>query len=298
MNAPPRDSNSLESDLIDVCVATNDAQYPVALRDLRENAPRRLWMRGCAAILDVQPRIAIVGTRRATSYGLRVTRELAAAFARAGACVVSGLANGIDGAAHQAALDENGATIAVLGTGFNHAFPKGHRAMQHTIAQRGMLLTELDPDLHGQRFTFPSRNRIIAALAELTIVVEAPEKSGALITADHALELGRAVAALPGPIDQPQSAGTNQLIAAGAHVITRIEDALALAHLTRAARSHRGDPDGDEGRVWTALAAGPLDIDALCHASGLPASQCLAAVTKLELAGSIECALTGEIRRR
>ena len=298
MNAPPPDSSSREQDLIDICVAKSDAKYPVALRDLRENAPRRLWMRGSAATLEVQPRVAIVGTRRATSYGLRVTRELAIALVRAGACVVSGLANGIDGAAHQAALDEKGATIAVLGTGLNHAFPKSHRPMQQAIAERGMLLTELEPDLHGQRFTFPSRNRIIAALAELTIVVEAPAKSGALITADHALELGRAVAALPGAIDQPQSAGTNQLIAAGAQVITRVEDALALVHLTPPARGHGGDPAGDEGRVWNALAGGPLDIDALCHASGLPASQCLAAVTKLELAGSIECALTGEIRRR
>jgi DNA processing protein len=106
------------------------------------------------------------------------------------------------------------------------------------------------------------------------------------------------VAAVPGPIDQPQSAGTNWLIATGAQIITSVEDALALAGLTPPPRTPRGDPDGDEGRVWSALADGPLDIDSVCHRSGLPAAQCLAAVTKLEIAGSIECALTGEIRRR
>lgn len=246
----------------------------------------------------MRPRVAIVGTRRATAYGQRITRELTAAFVRAGACIVSGLATGIDGTAHRTALEANGATIAVLGTGLDVAFPTGHRALQRTIAQRGLLLSELEPEDHGMPFTFPQRNRIIAALSSLTIVVEAPEQSGALNTADHAVLLQREVAAVPGPIDQPQSAGTNWLIATGAQIITSVEDALALAGLTPPPRTPRGDPDGNEGRVWAALAEGALDLDSLCSRSGLPVSQCLAAVTTLELAGSIECALTGQIRRR
>jgi DNA processing protein len=278
-------------------VRRGDALYPSELDDLAER-PAFLWMCGVPEILEARPRVAIVGTRRATSYGQRVTRELATAFARAGACIVSGLATGIDGTAHRAALECGGATIAVLGTGLNVVFPKSHRDLQREVSRRGMLISELEPDDHGMPFTFPQRNRIIAALSSLTIVVEAGVTSGALNTAEHALKLDRQIAAVPGPIDQPQSVGANGLIQSGAHIITSVEDALALVGLTPPLRSHRGDPNGDEGRVWGVLAGGALDIDSICHLSGLPAARCLAAVTALELAGSIECALTGEIRRR
>ncbi len=147
-------------------------------------------------------------------------------------------------------------------------------------------------------WTFPRRNRIIAALARVTIVIEAGARSGALNTAEHARELDRVVAAVPGPIDQPQSEGSNTLIRDGAGIVTSIEDAMALAGITPPPRTPRVDPDGNEGRVWAALADGGLDLDSLCHRSGLPAAQCLAAVTTLEIAGSIECSLTGEVRRR
>jgi len=258
----------------------------------------QLWAEGSLGILEVLPRVAIVGTRRSTAYGERVTRELATAFARAGACVVSGLATGIDGTAHRAALDAGGATIAVLGTGLNGYFPKSNRLLQRTIAERGLLLSELEPDDHGMKFTFLERNRLIAALSALTIVVEAPKKSGALNTAEHAMAINRQLGAVPGPIDQPQSAGCNDLLKLNAQVITSAEDALALVGLTPPPRTPKVSPEGDEGRVWAALAGGALDMDSLCHTSGLPVAQCLAAVSKLELMGSIECALTGEIRRR
>lgn len=274
------------------------SSFPEELAELEAQAPRKLWTCGSSELLDVRPRVAIVGTRRATSYGLRVTRELSAAAARAGACIVSGLAAGIDGAAHRAALEADGATIAVLGTGIDHAFPTGNRKLQEEIAERGLLLSELEPNEHGMPFTFVERNRIIAALASVVLVVEAPVKSGALITARQALDLGRTVAAVPGPIDQPQSAGSNALIRDGAQVITSSEDLLALVGLTPALRMARANPDSHEGRVWSALGQGPLDMDTLCTMSGLPASDCMVAVTSLEMAGSIECALTGEIRRR
>jgi DNA processing protein len=275
-----------------------DARYPGELEDLQEIAPPFLWTRGSLDVLDVKPRVAVVGTRRVTPYGQRVTREIAGSLARAGACVISGLARGVDGTAHRSALEVGGATIAVLGTGLDIPFPLAHRDLQATIAQRGLLISELDHQDHGMKFTFPERNRIIAALATLIIVVEAPERSGALNTAVHALHLGRDIAAVPGPIDQPQSVGTNRLIRDGAVALTTVEDALALVGLTPPARTPRVAPDGDEGRVWSALAEGPLDMDALCHRSGLPAAQCMAAVTRLEIAGAIECALSGEVRRR
>jgi len=186
----------------------------------------------------------------------------------------------------------------VLGTGLDREYPRAHRALQRMIGERGLLLSELDPAEHGWKSTFLERNRIIAALSTVTIVVEAPRESGALNTANHALELHRDLAAVPGPIDQPQSVGSNELIRTGAQILTSVEDALALAKLTPPPRRSKTDPLGDEGRVWSALADGALDIDSLCHRSGLPAAQCLAAVTKLEIAGSIECALTGHIRRR
>lgn len=208
------------------------------------------------------------------------------------------MASGIDGTAHSAALDAGGKTIAVLGTGLDVVYPRAHRQLQARIAAAGLLLSELEADDHGMRFTFPKRNRIIAALTSVTIVVEAPERSGALGTAEHAQVLNRTVACVPGPIDQPQSAGTNRLIRDGAGIVTSIEDALAFAGLTPPPRTPRSDPNGDEGRVWAALAGGPLDMDSLCHRSGLPAAQCMVAVTMLELSGSIECALSGEIRRR
>jgi DNA processing protein len=295
MNAPPLPH---ASSYPDVTISPSDPRYPEEFRDLGEGAPVQIFARGSLEVLAARPRVAIVGTRRATAYGLRVTREVASAFARAGAVVVSGMASGIDGAAHRAALDAGGLTIGVLGTGLDQLYPRSHRDLQNEMAQRGVLLTELYPDDHGMKFTFIHRNRLIAALCSVVIVTEAPERSGALNTVSHALELGRTIAAVPGPIDQPQSAGANAVIRDGGLIITSIEDALALAGLTPPPRVPRGDPLGDAARVWSALGTGGLDIDALCAKTGLPAAQCLAAVTELEVAGSIECALSGVIRRR
>jgi DNA processing protein len=244
-----------------------------------------------------RPCVAIVGTRRATAYAERVTRELARTLARAGACVVSGLARGVDASAHLGALEVNGATVAVLGTGLDVVYPKGHAALQREIAEKGLLLSELAPTNAAHGGSFPRRNRIIAALASTTIVVEAGVKSGALITAGHALELGRTVAAVPGPIDVPQSQGSNELIRDGAVAITSMADVLALLGLTTPVRTKDLEVGGSERLVWDALALGGADLDTLCTRSGLPAHEGLAAVGALELRGLVECALTGEIRR-
>lgn len=274
-----------------------DPEYPAMLADLNDPPPY-LFALGALEMLAA-PMVAVVGTRRATRYGERVARELSAALAREGVVVVSGLARGIDAAAHGAAMDVCGRTIAVLGTGVDVAYPAAHRALHARIAARGLVLSEELPGERASAASFPKRNRIIAALAKATIVVEAPVRSGALITATHALELGRTVAAVPGPIDSAESAGSNELLRDGAIVIAGVADALALVGLSVPVPAAPPEfRDAAERAVWDALAAGPADIDLLCARAALPARDCLAAVTALEMRGVIECELTGEIRRR
>lgn len=273
-----------------------DAEYPAQLLDLND-APPVLWSRGKWTTLRA-PIVAIVGTRRMTSYGMRVARELSTALARAGACVVSGMALGIDATAHTAALDAGGRTVAVLGTGADVAYPRSHASLHRRLCAEGLVLSEMEPGARSTKGSFPQRNRIIAALASLTIVVEAPVRSGALITARAALDLGRDVAMVPGPIDSPQSEGSNQFLRDGAHVITSIDDALHLAGLPPRV-SKAPDLAGDaELRVWSALGNPAGSLDEVCARSGLPTSTCMATVTALELRGLVECALTGEVRRR
>jgi len=227
-----------------------------------------------------------------------MTAEVAGALARAGATVVSGMALGIDAVAHRAALDAAGATAAVLGTGADIAYPRAHVALHAEIAARGAVLSELPPGAHSHRGSFPERNRIIAALATATIVIEAPFDSGALITAERATELGRDVGIVPGPIDSPQSQGSNALLRDGAHPIVAVADALTLVGLAPPAvpSAPRLETDS-EIRIWRALDDGSATMDELCARTGLPVTQCLTTVTALELRGVIECALTGEIRR-
>ena len=257
-----------------------------------------MWVAGRFELATASPVVAVVGTRNSTPYGERVARQLVAALARAGACVVSGMARGIDAIAHRVTLEEGGATIAVLGTGIDVPYPVGHRTLQQAIARRGLLIAELPPGTRAFPGCFPRRNRIIAALADVTIVVEAGIQSGALNTAHQALDLDRDVGAVPGPIDAPQSEGTNRLVRDGAVIIADIADALALAGLTPPVRVPREFADADVAAVWAALAGGPLDSDALCARSSLPAHRCLAAISDLEVQGAVECSLTGLIRRR
>jgi DNA processing protein len=276
-------------------IARGDARYPASLLELA-SPPARLWSRGDLGLLDM-PCVAVVGTRRATPYAERVTAQIATTLVRAGACVVSGLARGVDGVAHRAALAANGATIAVLGTGVEVAYPRGHAALQEEIASRGLLLSELEPGNRAHGGSFPKRNRIIAAISSVTIVVEGGIGSGSLGTAGLARDLSRIVAAVPGPIDVPQSRGSNELLRDGAHPITSMADLLALTGLTAPISISDLPEDGCERRIWEALALGAADIDLLCTRARLPAHEGLAAVGALELRGLIECALSGEIRR-
>ena len=277
-------------------VAFGDANYPERLRALGDPPPV-LFALGALELLRA-PCVAIVGTRRATSYGERVTTEIAGALARAGVTVVSGMARGIDGAAHRAALAAGGGTAAVLGTGVDVAYPASHRALHAEIAAHGVVLSEEMPGDRASGGSFPKRNRIIAALASTTIVVEAPHRSGALITASWASELNCDVGAVPGPIDVPQSAGTNALLRDGAIMITDVADALALVGVTAPRSASRTPTDATQLAVWRALESPAPDLDTLASRASLPARGCLAAVTALELDGMLECSLTGEIRRR
>jgi DNA processing protein len=259
--------------------------------------PAQLYAIGDASLLE-RKLVAIVGTRNATGYGLRWARSIAAALAESGVGIVSGMARGIDAAAHRAALDAGGDTVAVLGTGIDVPYPAAHRELHETLGRRGLVLSESGPGAPAYRGSFPKRNRIIAALGIATIVIEAGHHSGALNTASHAMDLSRPVAALPGPIDSPESAGANQLLRDGAIVIASIDDALALAGVTRAAQKTPIHLDASEAKVWAASGTESMSIDVIASRAGLTTRDCLTAVTSLEMAGLVECLITGEIRRR
>jgi DNA processing protein len=211
-------------------VCRHSERFPVALREMPA-APRALIGRGELSVLEEHPAdrtVAIVGARRATSYGREVARSLAADLANAGISVISGLAFGIDACAHHGALDAGGPTVAVLGCGPDTAYPAAHRGLWRQVAEHGAVVSELPPGATPWRWTFPARNRIIAGLAGMTVVVEAAERSGSLVTARLAREAGRELGAVPGPVTSPASAGPNQLLADGADVVRGATDALAV----------------------------------------------------------------------
>ena len=282
------------------------ASYPAALNDLTacddaslSPAPPVLFALGRHE-LTLQTAVAIVGTRHATDTGLRAAERIARGCAEAGALVISGLARGIDAAAHTGALAGSGATAAVIGTGLDIAYPADHRGLQQRIARDGLLLSEQPPGARATRGSFPERNRLIAALAQLTIVVEAGHKSGALLTARAAQSLNRACAAVPGPFDSGASLGSNEMLRDGAHVIATIDDALALLNLSRAESPNAVAPaalNDAERAIWNVLGSSPLDLDTVVDRAGWAADACLAAVTTLELKGLVRSTHAGALLR-
>src|SRR5437588_2544776 len=244
-----------ESDWEVHCWTSGSPEFPSELRDIPQQ-PSDLYAIGRSSALS-KPRVAIVGTRNCTGYGERATRTLTRALVRAGVTVVSGMARGIDAAAHRTAIEEGGNTVAVLGTGVDVPYPVGHRALHRTIAEKGLVLSENAPGMKAYQGAFPRRNRIIAALAPVTIVIEAGFRSGALNTASQALALNHTVAAVPGPIDSEQSRGSNQLLRDGATVIAAPEDALALLGLSTPPELSIVPllPDSEQ-KVWEAIHAG------------------------------------------
>jgi len=273
-----------------------DPEYPALLRHLPD-APLYLVARGDA--LADEPALAVVGARRATRYGRDVAARLAEDMAQAGITVVSGLARGIDGAAHAGALRGGGPTIAVLGSGIDVSYPVEHAELAERVAERGTLVSELEIGAPPLAEHFPRRNRIIAGMTHGTLVVEAAERSGALITARYALDHNREVFAVPGRIDSPLSVGANRLIQQGARLVTSLDDIVSeiAPALRQRARAVSSEEHSAADRATTAfggtadepllplLAAGPLGIDELIREAKLPAATVLARVLELELRG-------------
>ena len=209
------------------------ADYPAGLANLEAQAPAALFGRGDRTLhssLEGVGNVAIVGARRATAYGRASAAELGRQLAGCGVTVISGLANGIDSCAHEGALDGGGMTVAVLGAGADRAYPPGQARLYERIVADGLVISELPPGSRPFRWTFPARNRIMAALAELTVVVEAAERSGSLITAEMTLDLGRELGAVPGPINSAAHDGANRLLFEGARVIRGAQDVLDVVY--------------------------------------------------------------------
>ena len=286
-------------------VLREDAQYPPLLRQIA-HPPHLLYVYGETDLTDRFP-VAVVGTRRASAYGLTHTREIAAELARTGVCVVSGLALGIDAAAHTGALDGGGRTVAVLGSALDKPYPQENEPLMRRILESGgSVVSEYAPGTPPSRYSFLQRNRIIAGMCLGTLVTEGPRRSGALNTATRTLESGREVFALPGNVDSPGAQLPNMLISEGARLVTGAADILsalviepkdapkaaqaAVAPMEAPAEKKPHIPGGlDETQraICAALLAGEADFDALCAVSGLESDELGALLIEMEMDGLV-----------
>lgn len=259
-------------------LARSAADFPPLLRKIHD-PPAGLFVRGNAdPELLTRPAVAIVGARACSGYGSSVGRSLGRELAAAGLAVVSGLARGIDAEAHRGALEAGGATIAVLGCGIDRDYPAAHAELARRVAAAGLIVSEYAPGVEPAPWRFPARNRLVAGLCAATVVVEARERSGALITADLALEEGREVFAVPGEITSSLSAGTNDLLKLGASPLTGAGDVLASLGI------EPEPPPADQSPLLELL---PATADELVRRTGLTADAIARALVELELEGSI-----------
>jgi DNA processing protein len=249
--------------------------------------PVGLFVRGdeALALLD-RPAVALVGARSCSSYGAHVARTFARELAAAGLVVVSGLARGVDGEAHRGALQAGGTTVAVLGCGIDRDYPAAHAELARRIAASGLVVSEYGPGVEPAPWRFPARNRIISGLAAATVVVEARARSGALITADLALEEGREVLSVPGEITSALSEGTNRLLRAGATPATSAADVLEVFGL-EPAPARAAALGADAELVLARVREAPCGVDELARALQLDAGRLAAALAELELAGAV-----------
>jgi len=270
-------------------VARSASHFPPLLHAIHD-PPAGLFVRGAAGPdLLRRATVAVVGARSCSPYGAQVARMLGRELAGAGLVVVSGLARGVDGEAHRGALEAGGTTVAVLGCGIDRDYPAAHRELASRIRASGLIVSEYAPGVEPAPWRFPARNRIIAGLSAAAVVVEARDRSGALITADLALEEGREVFAVPGEITSALSSGTNDLLKLGASPLTASTDVLDIFGLT--APANESVSLGPSAEIVLArLRDSPASADELARATGLDAGALASALTELELAG---CAVAG-----
>ena len=289
-------------------VCRHDPGYPTQLDDL-EDAPRVVFTKGqgdLASMSGADPCVALVGARRASPYGLDVTRELGRGLGAAGVTVVSGLALGIDAQAHHGCLEGDGVPVAVLACGPDIPYPRTNRRLYERICERGLVIAELPPGQRAFRWSFPARNRIMAGLARVTVVVEAAEPSGSLITSDFAIQLGRPVGAVPGQVTSSRAAGSNALLKDGATFITSAEDILDELFGSERPRPRSGPDAGQirlarsvdpvQGLLLEAVEAG-AGVDGACAHTGLPVHEVRAGLSRLEASGHVSRDALGIYRR-
>ncbi|HLN32176.1 MAG TPA: DNA-processing protein DprA [Gemmataceae bacterium] len=262
------------------------ADYPESLANIA-SPPHLLYVRGEIQAKD-RNAVAIVGSRHCTAYGKRISERLASELTRAGYTIVSGLARGIDGIAHRAALQSGGRTLAVLAGGLSKTYPPEHAGLADEVAAGGALISEAAMRMEPMAGMFPARNRLISGLSRAVLVIEAAEKSGALITASHAAEQGRTVFAVPGPLDSPASAGTHELLRKGAVLIRGVDDILEELEGVKAKGSRvRFEPppqvDELQRQIWEFLQERPRHIDEIAQGLRLPVPQISAALLMLEM---------------
>lgn len=277
-------------------VGWHDRRYPPRLLHLTDPPPV-LYVLGDIEHLHAR-QVAVVGSRRATAYGRRTARALSRALAEKGIVVLSGMALGVDGEAHRGALEAGGVSTAVLASGPERASPRRHRALYRALRERGAVASEHPPRTPSLGHHFPVRNRLMAALAAAVVVVEASKKSGALITAREANDMGRAILAVPGPVDSATSRGTNQLLVDGATPALGVQSILDAvgsmgpfaergvhAQIGLALELSATELGEDAARLWKVLTAAPASIEHLARASELTVPRALAALTRLEVGG-------------
>lgn len=288
----------VESSNYAVRIEPGSPSWPCELEEI-DGPPEALWMRGRAGILERLPRVAIVGTRAPTPYGESQATRFATALAEAGWTIVSGLARGIDQAAHHGALHVGGATIAVLGSGVDRPWPSGPLA--DAIAERGLLLSEFQPGEPPRPHHFPLRNRLISGLCSGVLVVEAAHASGSLITARWAADQGRSVFAIPGRVDHPMSRGTHRLIREGATLVESPEELLAeltgaAPVSTSAASSAEALANAESSPILAALRGETLSADELSQRLSRPLTTVLVELVELEMASLVVRSVGGLYR--
>jgi DNA processing protein len=264
----------------------SDPEFPPLLGAIHDPPPG-LFVRGAAGPEALRrPTVAVVGARACSPYGAQVARMLGRELAGAGLVVLSGLARGVDGEAHRGALEAGGTTVAVLGCGIDRDYPAGHAELAGRVCERSILVSEYGPGVEPAPWRFPARNRIVAGLCAATVVVEARERSGALITADFALDEGREVFAVPGEITSSLAAGANALLRLGATPLTKPDDVLETFGLQALGRS-APEPSAVAATLLTRLADAPATADELARSTALDSAQVSAGLTELELAGLV-----------